>query len=65
METFLPHPPARVQDGTAYTGNQQYRGNGILRYCAYCKCHKSTGGGRMPLVQGIKQWVCKEHKVNA
>lgn len=63
--SFLPPPPARVQGGVPYTGNQQYKGNGILRYCAYCECHKPTGGGRMAFVSSVKQWVCKAHDLDA
>jgi hypothetical protein len=35
---------ARLRDGRAYTGNQQYAGNGTLRSCAKCGQHKPVAG---------------------
>jgi len=34
---------------------QQFKGNGIQRWCAICACHRATGGGTV-------RWVCARHK---
>ena len=54
--------PATLTNGDEYTGNQQFKGNGILRWCALCGTHKTMGLGSIQRVLGLRQWVCKQHK---
>lgn len=54
--------PATMTDGTEYTGNQQYKGMGQVRWCALCGEHRTMGDGSMRLVFGLKQWCCRTHK---
>jgi hypothetical protein len=54
--------PARVRDGTTYTGNQQFKGLGIVKWCALCGSHKSQEGGGLRTVFGSRHWVCAKHK---
>ena len=53
--------PATLTDGTEYTGNQQYKGAGIQRYCPVCGCHRNQLGGTIQRVMGLRQWVCVRH----
>ena len=41
---------------------QQFKGNGIQRWCAICACHRATGGGTVRWVMGGRHWVCARHK---
>lgn len=43
-------------------GNQQYAGNGVVRYCLICGCHRPHAGGRMKAIAGGKHWVCNKHE---
>ncbi len=54
--------PATLTTGEEYVGNQMYKGNGIQRWCPICACHKTTGGGSVQRVMGLRQWVCKQHE---
>lgn len=47
--------PARMRDGSAYTGNQQYVGSGITKSCGRCLVHKNPTGGRKHARYG---WTC-------
>jgi hypothetical protein len=49
-------PVARVRSGQPYTGNQQFRGNGITRSCGKCKQHVPGDGGAKHRLLG---WVCR------
>lgn len=53
--------PATLTTGKEYTGNQQFSGCGIQRYCPVCACHRNQLGGTMRQYQGIKQWLCARH----
>jgi len=52
---------AKTKDGM-YTGNQQFSGLGVVRYCLLCKAHRPQGGGGMRTMFGMKHWVCQMHK---
>jgi len=54
--------PAKMIDGTEYSGNQQFKGNGIVRWCAICGSHRQQLGGTIKFVLGGRQWVCEKHK---
>jgi len=53
--------PSRLTTGEEYTGNQAFKGAGIQRWCAKCESHRATGNGSHQRVQGVMQWVCKQH----
>jgi hypothetical protein len=50
---------ARLRDGRAYTGNQQYAGNGTLRSCAKCGQHKPVAGFGLRRPWGMVCGGCK------
>jgi hypothetical protein len=54
--------PAKMQDGSEYVGNQQFKGTGIVKWCAVCGTHKPQLGGTIKLVMGSRHWVCIKHK---
>ena len=54
--------PARVTTGEMYTGNQQFKGSGIQKYCALCGSHRNQLGGTIQRVMGVRTWVCQRHK---
>ena len=43
------------------TGNTQYAGAGIVKWCAICGAHKPQAGGFIRLVLGGRHWVCNKH----
>ena len=53
--------PGTLTTGEPYTGNQQFKGFGVQRWCPICGCHRTIGGGSMRRVLGLKQWVCQQH----
>lgn len=53
---------AKLTTGEAYTGNQQYQGVGVVRWCAICGVHKPQLGGTLRHVFGVRNWVCVKHK---
>ena len=53
--------PARVQDGTYYTGNQQFAGTGVTKWCCLCGTHRLQLGGTLRHVLGARQFVCARH----
>ena len=53
--------PATMRDGTEYTGNQQFAGMGVVKWCAICNNHKSQLGGTIRQVMGGRHWVCAKH----
>ena len=52
---------ARMKDGSVYVGNSQFKGSGIMKWCALCGEHRIQGGGFIRLVMGSRQWVCSRH----
>ena len=42
-------------------GNNQFKGNCIVRWCAVCGTHRPQLGGRMKPVMGGTHWVCARH----
>jgi len=54
--------PAKMTDGTEYVGNQQFKGNGVVRWCALCGVHKPVLGGTIRHCFGDRHWVCIKHK---
>ena len=45
-----------------YTGGiQQFKGNGVVRYCLICGCHRPIGGGFLKSMAGGKHWCCVKH----
>ena len=48
-------------DGTPYTGNQMFKGQGIVRYCLLCDAHRPQLGGKLRAIAGGKHWVCNLH----
>ena len=44
--TVTDFKPARMRDGSFYSGNRQYIGNGVLRSCGRCYTHQPTFGFR-------------------
>lgn len=55
-------PQARVTGGAIYSGNNEYKGLGMARWCALCGTHKSQLGGTIRHIYGGRHWVCKMHK---
>ena len=55
------YPVAKMQNGDAYTGIQQYAGMGVVKFCPKCNGHRSVGGGHIASVMGGKHWVCAAH----
>ena len=53
--------PSLTTTGEEYTGNQQFKGSGIQRYCPLCGCHRTIGNGSIQRVMGIRQWTCQKH----
>lgn len=51
----------RMKDGTVYTGNQQFAGGGVQRFCPICGTHKPHAGGHIRMVLGLRSWVCSKH----
>lgn len=43
------------------TGNQQFKGLGIVKWCAICGAHRSQLGGTIQAVLGGRHWVCAKH----
>ena len=43
------------------TGNAQFAGRGIVKWCALCGTHKPQLGGGLHFVLGGRQWVCAAH----
>lgn len=50
-----------MKDGSTYTGNQQFAGGGVQRYCPICGEHKPYAGGHIRFVLGSRSWVCGKH----
>lgn len=48
-------------DGTPYEGNQMFKGQGIIKWCAICTVHRPLLGGRLRNMMGGKHWVCGQH----
>ena len=44
-----------MQDGKAYEGNQQYAGQGVVKWCAFCQKHRPVGGQK----KTPRGWKCK------
>lgn len=53
---------ARMKDGSVYQGNQQFKGTGIVKWCAICGIHRPQLGGTTRFVLGGRHWVCSKHK---
>ena len=53
---------AVLTTGETYTGNQQFKGMGLARWCAICGDHRSQLGGTIRFVLGGRHWVCVKHK---
>lgn len=51
----------RLTTGELYTGNQQYQGLGVVKFCPKCNEHRSVGGGHMANVMGGRHWICSMH----
>ena len=41
--------------------NPQFKGVGIVRWCALCGTHKPQLGGTLRQVLGGRHWVCSKH----
>jgi hypothetical protein len=52
---------AMLTTGERYTGNQQFKGTGLTRWCALCGTHKSQLGGTLRSLFGGRHWVCVKH----
>lgn len=48
-------------DGTPYEGNQQFKGQGIVKWCAICDVHRPQLDGRIRNMMGGRFWVCGLH----
>jgi hypothetical protein len=56
-----PYSSAVLTTGEMYTGNQQFKGMGISRWCCLCAKHKDQLGGSIRFVLGGRNWVCSKH----
>lgn len=54
---------ARFTTGEAYEGNNTFKGQGIVKWCAVCGKHRAQLGGGLRHVMGVRMWVCSDHKV--
>jgi len=52
----------KLTTGDVYTGNQSFKGIGIMKWCAVCGKHREQLGGGLRQVMGMRMWVCKTHK---
>lgn len=55
------YTPACTTEGLPYEGNQQFRGNGIVKWCAICGTHRPQLAGTIQYVLGGRNWVCNRH----
>lgn len=61
VDTDEHYPPAMMQNGEPYTGNQMFQGMGVAKWCAKCQTHRSVGGGQIIPILGGRHWVCSMH----
>lgn len=59
MRPVITYAHQRIEPAT--TGNTQFIGRGIVKWCALCGTHKPQLGGTTRFVYGSRHWVCIKH----
>lgn len=54
--------PARMRDGSLYSGHKMYLGGGLQRSCAKCGNHRAPGGFKLVRPWGLVCPDCQKGK---